>query len=127
MKNDNLKRPRSPLTSAFRALCPKAATLLGVLLLATASTKAAPVLDTLSGGPSQFNALPYGFEDGDTAALAQFHTPWGIALNSSGSQLYVADRDNNAIRLLYLSENVTTTFVTTNEFEPTLINKPVGV
>jgi sugar lactone lactonase YvrE len=120
MKNETLKRPRPTLTSAFRSLPPKATALLGAWLFAVANLSAAEV-DTVTGGPSEFNPLPYGYVDGDTAALAQFHTPMGIALDSSGTLLYVADRDNHAIRLLYLNGNVTTTFTTE------LIDSPVGV
>lgn len=123
MKNEILKRPRTTSTSAFRRLAPKATALLGALLVTVASAPAASV-DTVTGGPTQFNPLPYGYVDGDTAAVAQFHNPWGIALDSTGTQLFVADRDNNAIRHLYLNANVTTTFVNSNSAP---INKPIGV
>jgi DNA-binding beta-propeller fold protein YncE len=123
MKNEILKRPRPACFSALRSLAPKTAVLLGALLVTVASSPAAE-LDTITGGPSEFNSLPYGYEDGDTAAFAQFHTPWGIALDSTGTQLFVADRDNNAIRQLYLNANITTTFVNSNSAP---INRPVGV
>jgi hypothetical protein len=67
--------------------------------------------------------------DGNTQPDAQFHTPIGLALDSfgfsgSGPLLYVADRDNNAVRKLDLNGNQTITFAT-NVINR--INQPVGV
>jgi hypothetical protein len=59
--------------------------------------------------------------DGDTAAAALFNTPVGLALDSSGNFLYVADRGNNAIRTLNFSGNLTFTFATYG------VDQPVGV
>jgi streptogramin lyase len=75
----------------------------------------------LSGGPLTGHPQFYGFINGDTAAVAQFHTPIGLAVDSSSTILYVADRDNNAIRKLDLTAGQTITFATFG------INKPVGV
>src|SRR5439155_11444488 len=91
------------------------------LLLAASSLIAAPTVTTIAGGPSQGSPSRFGYVDGDTAALAKFHTPVGLALDSSGNSLFVADRDNNAIRELDLAGNQTFTFTTEN------INHPVGV
>ncbi|MBW8865611.1 MAG: hypothetical protein JF609_11965, partial [Verrucomicrobia bacterium] len=63
----------------------------------------------------------YGYSDGDTFLDARFHTPSGLALDSSGQLLLVADRDNNAIRVLDLANDFTWTF-TTNK-----VSKPVSV
>ena len=82
---------------------------------------AAPQVDTLTGGPSQFSLDPAGYVDGDTATVAQFHTPYGIALDPTGNTLFVADRDNNAIRQIDLAGGQTFTFTTYQ------INQPVGV
>src|ERR1043165_2298455 len=83
---------------------------------------AAPEVPTLTGGPTQFYPQSSsGYVDGDTATVAQFNTPYGIALDNTGNNLFVADRDNNAIRQLDLLGNQTFTFATN------LINKPVGV
>ena len=97
-------------------------------LLATARLMAMPDVATLTGGPSQsYPQTAYGYVDGFTDTDAKFHTPCGLALDSVSGFLYVADRDNNAVRLLDLAGNWTYTFVP-NEFVPaSLISKPVGV
>lgn len=43
-----------------------------------------------------------GFEDGPFYS-ALFHSPMGLAVNSDGTKLYVADRDNNCIRVVDLA------------------------
>jgi len=90
-------------------------------LLAATQLLAAPVVSTTSGGPSALNPSYFGYVDGDTASVVQFHTPVGLAFDSTGDYLFVADRDNNAVRALDLQGNLTFTF-TTNR-----ISKPVGV
>ena len=85
------------------------------LLLASASLSAMPALNTVSGGPTA------GYVDGDTAALALFNTPVGLALDKNSSHLYVADRGNNAVRQLDIAGNQTITFATYG------VNVPVGV
>src|SRR6266446_3487012 len=91
---------------------------IATLLLAAGNATAQTVLTTLAGYPA-------GYVDGGTHDFALFSTPIGLALNSSGSFLYVADRDNNAIRLLNDGPNFsggqTFTFATNG------IRKPVGV
>src|SRR6266536_2926641 len=91
------------------------------VLLSTCSLLAAPDVHTLTGGPSELFPDPSGYVDGDTATAAQFNTPYGIALDPTGQILFVADRDNNAIRQLDLEAGLTFTFTTDR------INKPVGV
>lgn len=44
-----------------------------------------------------------GFQDG-VGKKARFHTPWSLAFNKKGTVLYVADRDNHAIRKIRLSD-----------------------
>src|SRR6266496_2881833 len=91
-----------------------------VLLAATLTLMAAPEVHTLTGGPTQFYPLnSAGYVDGDTATVAQFNTPYGIAQDNTGNNLFVADRDNNAIRQLDLVSGETSTFTTNS------INKPI--
>ncbi len=51
-----------------------------------------------------------GFADG-TGSATKFNRPWGVAIDPSGSNLYVADSNNHAIRKINLSTNVVTTLV----------------
>src|SRR5437660_9704254 len=93
-----------------------------MVLASSWSLLAAPEVRTLTGGPSEFFPFgPSGYVDGDTATVAQFNTPYGIALDPTGNTLFVADRDNNAIRQLDLAAGLTFTFTTDR------IDKPVGV
>src|ERR1035437_8299600 len=117
MKTENFKRPWPAFARERRGrrLC---AAVIAVSLLIAGNLKAMPVVQTVSGGPA------YGYVDGNTKSNALFHTPIGLALGSdpaAGTILYVADRDNNAIRKLDLDLNQTITFLTGN------ISKPVGV
>lgn len=83
---------------------------------------AGALVDTLTGGPSQFYPrTPYGYVDGNTASMAKFYTPYGIAVDHTGDLLFIADRDNHAIRQINLQTGQTLTFTRTQ------INKPVGV
>jgi sugar lactone lactonase YvrE len=93
------------------------------LALASAgSLLAATDVQTLTGGPSTFYPkTSAGYVDGDTAAVAQFNTPSGIALDHTGNSLFVADRNNNAIRQLDLITGQTYTFTTQQ------LDQPVGV
>ncbi len=94
---------------------------MAALLLAATNLTASPSVATLGGGaPSRY----YGYSDGITLNQALFHTPCGLALDSTGQYLFVADRDNNAIRFLDLVAGRTWTFgiVYTN-----LVNKPIAV
>jgi DNA-binding beta-propeller fold protein YncE len=63
---------------------------------------ASPVTSTLGG------AAGMGFTNG-TSASSRFDMPTGLALD--GTALYVADKNNNAIRSIDLSTGVTTTVV----------------
>src|ERR1035437_831151 len=99
------------------------------LLLAAANLSAGTVVNWVSGGPNPFEPAGVGvngdgYRNGDTILDAEYHTPCGIAMDSGGNYLFVADRDNNAIRYLDLAGGWTWAFdvVATN-----LINKPISV
>ena len=87
----------------------------------------ATTVETLGGGPVTGNPNNYGYLDGDTAAEAQFHTPYGIAVHSGGDYLLVADRDNNAIRWLDLVGGQTSTLIPNPTVPTNLISNPIGV
>ena len=81
-----------------------------LLLAAPSLVPAAIEVDTLGGGPIALGGPSFGYLDGDTLQRAQFHNPFGCAVDSKGN-LFVADRDNGAIRKLDIVGNVTRTFV----------------
>ncbi len=94
---------------------------MAALLLAATNLTASTSVATLGGGaPSRY----YGYQDGITLNQALFHTPCGLALDSTGQYLFVADRDNSAIRFLDLVAGRTWTFGIT---DPNLVNKPIAV
>ena len=74
----------------------------------------------------------YGYVEGNPANStdAQFHTPIGLAQDSTGEYLFVADRDNNAIRVVDLFSSpdfyyFTYTFAPIPGFTPSgAISKP---
>jgi DNA-binding beta-propeller fold protein YncE len=50
-----------------------------------------------------------GFKDDDTATSAKFYYPGGITIDSSGTNLYVADTFNHTIRKIVISSGAVTT------------------
>jgi hypothetical protein len=104
-----------------------------MLLLANSSVQALPTVNTISGG---YPLSPYyGNANGDTLHTALYHTPVGLAVDLSGRYLFVADRDNNLVKLIDFGLGVTADYGTSsywityaNGLENTnLFNKPVGV
>ena len=95
-------------------------------LLLTASHLLATDVSTLTDIPPLTYPDYYGFADGNSL-YAQFHAPYALAADSSGNYLYVADRDNDAIRVLDLGGNETFTFAPNVVVSSSSINKPVGV
>src|SRR5262245_40335196 len=115
MNKTNFKQPWRALAQAVSSKWATGAGLVGALLPRSAKLEALPTVTTLGGGPSS------GFADGDTKQIALFHTPVGLALDHNGNTLYVADRDNNAVRRLDLGANHTITFATYG------VSQPIGV
>lgn len=125
MKTEILKRPRFSSGSLARA--GSLASALAVACLGATSALQAAVLDTLGGGPLQGFPNPYGYLDGNTFQLSQFNYPAGIALNTAGTTLYLADCTNNAVRKISqvgnTASSVTSTFANTNAG----ISRPVAI
>ncbi|MCF7669716.1 MAG: chitobiase/beta-hexosaminidase C-terminal domain-containing protein [Verrucomicrobia bacterium] len=67
-------------------------------------------VQTLGGGPLSAGGSYSGFADGDTLQQAQFNRPSGCAVDDQG-YLYVADRNNNAVRRLDVAGNWTSTVI----------------
>ena len=112
---------RSPQRSSKWALT---GFVLGLVWLLGAARLQAVTVTTLGGGDPHVSPKYLGYRDGTTLSSALFHTPAGLAIDSTGSYLFVADRDNNAIRYLDLAAGLTWTFGVVNT---NLVNKPVGV
>jgi sugar lactone lactonase YvrE len=85
------------------------------------STSAGAVT-SLAGYPG---SLGSGFINA-TGANAKFKTLAGVALNTAGTKLYVADRDNYAIRVINLADGVVTTLAGGTAF-PDFIGSPTAL
>jgi len=101
------------------------------LLLGAANLLATgPVVDFLSGGPnSAGSTTAYGYVNGNISSGSKYHTPCGLAVDITGNYILVADRDNNAVRVLEFDVNSSFTLLTmTNYVTVTnLFINPVGV
>ena len=89
MKTEVLKNPLPGNGEANRPLRSRAFAVVGALLFSLGQLEAATV-ETVTGGPWQDHPPYFGYVDGDTASVAQFHTPYGLALDTTGNNLYVA-------------------------------------
>jgi hypothetical protein len=78
------------------------------------------IITTIAGTPQ---TVGYSGDNGP-ATSATFATPYGLALNSAGTVLYIADRDNNAIRQVNLTTGIITTFAGSGSFGSTGDNGP---
>jgi hypothetical protein len=96
-----------------------------------------PQVTTLGGGTLNPPNPPfYGTNDGNTYTDAQFHNPAGMALDPSGTFLFLADYDNSAIRLISdvgnTANSTTVTYIPSNIVDavipgPTGIDHPLAV
>jgi sugar lactone lactonase YvrE len=82
--------------------------------------QAQATVTTIGGGSA---TKPYsGFINGNTLTQAKFALPAGLAMDPSGTVLFVADYTNNAIRMVSQAGNtaasVTTTFATSGVSHP---------
>ncbi len=108
MRNTTLNLWRLDL---FSSHWPRALAALGLLLFASATRLEASNVTTLGGGSV---ARPYyGDIDGNTLSAAKFNMPTGLALDPSGTTLFVADYTNNAIRLVSQVGNAASSMTTT--------------
>ncbi len=97
---------------------------LSVALLSFAMAATAEIdVQTLGGGRLVVGGHDYGNADGNTFTNAQFNTPWGTVLDSSGN-MYMADRLNNAVRKITLPGNTLSSQTSTYLSG---LNAPIGV
>ena len=100
------------------------------LLLAAGKLFAAPTVNWVSGGPNTGFPTGAGFSDGDITLDAEYNTPCGIVMDLTGNLLYVADRENNKVRVLEFDQNWTYHIVFEDQNGNEILNifnKPVGV
>ncbi len=92
-----------------------------VIVALSGSLLAQPLVKTMGGGTVTGS---FGYRDTNTL-FALFHTPMGLAVAQNGQTVFVADRDNNAVRFFtdFPSPNNGYTFTLTTNF----LSKPVGV
>ena len=64
------------------------------------------IITTIAGTAGVFG----GDGDGDKATSATLNFPSGLSVDSINNLLYVADTDNNKIRVIYLSSGIITTY-----------------
>src|SRR5208282_105902 len=105
-------------------------TVTAALLLAATNLFAAPTVNWLSGGPNTGYPSGAGDVDGDITLTAEYHTPCGLAIDSGANNLFVADRDNNAVRWLQFDVNWTYSIVLVDQNGKAItgvFSKPVGV
>jgi hypothetical protein len=127
------------LERAWRAFGPahfvpqsRGAIVMAALLLAATNLFATATVTLLSGGPNPpLKITSSGYVNGDITTNSVYNAPAGIAADLSGNYLFVADRSNNAIRLLEFDINWTSTLLTlsTNGLNvvTNLFNNPIGV
>ncbi|MGA2852788.1 MAG: hypothetical protein ABSE90_01455 [Verrucomicrobiota bacterium] len=130
MKNLTLRRNGGLTRSSSQRFCTVVIT---ALWLATVNLLAAgPAVNWLSGGPlaPDSSASGYGDADGDITTDATYHTPCGIAVDLTGGYVFLADRDNNAVRMLEFDNNQAYHIVAFDEIGNVISNmysSPVGV
>lgn len=144
MKSTIFNRPWRAIESgcsslpAARIACAAAVLLLTTLSLSAGVKNGVLVESLCGGGLPDTNGHFYGYVEGDpmSGIDAKFSTPIGLALDSSGDYLFVADATNNAIRVVELASSpspanhsyFTHTFAPVPDFTPPgLISRPVGV
>jgi len=135
MKNATLLRVgQESVAARWFGLLAIAVLLLVAVSLKAQSSKTETTVTTLGGGPQYYNKNSnFGSSNSVYGTLySQFHTPSGLAYDNFQDYLYVADRDNNAVRLIDLSDpanpSETYTFAPYPPFIPAnLISQPVGV
>jgi sugar lactone lactonase YvrE len=77
-------------------------------------TGSTQVITTIAGNGT------FGYSgDNNPATSAELGSTYGLALNTAGTTLYIADGDNNAIRAVNLTTGVITTVAGTTAFGPT--------
>ena len=129
MRNTVLKpRTRQSGALSFRRWA-AALAMVAATLLSRGSLQAQATITTLGGGSVK---PPYaGYVDGNTLTAAKFSGPAGLALDPSGTALFIADYTNNAIRLVSqvgaTASSTTSTFANGTNSGAVAISHPLAV
>lgn len=114
----------STFLGLLKSRFPRPARILG-LMLALAGTPAFGQATVTS--LTDANHGKAGFANGNTFNTAQFRFPAGIALDPSGSLLFVADATNNAIRMVNNLGNQSSSWTFTAYNAANGISHPIGI
>lgn len=99
--------------------------MIGSFFLAAGGLHAQPIVTTIGGGNT---AKPYsGYVNGNTLTQALFSRPAGLAMDPSGTILFVADYTNNAIRAVAQAGVTATSTTTTFASITNAISRPLAV
>ena len=129
MKTTLFRRAGNAVWTGSAAMRVRRITLTTLSFVMAASALMATEVTTITGGSATGYPKYRGYLDGNTAETAKFNGPTALAFDSTGNFLYVADKNNNAIRVLNLDGNFTFTFASASSNQPgsKLIIQPVGV
>ena len=97
-----------------------------IVVLSGASAFAQATLTTLANTYNKAGAGKASAK-GVLTTTAKFNLPTGIALDSSGTDLFVADYNNNAIRLVYNVGDKSSSITYSVYTNKNGINHPIGV
>jgi sugar lactone lactonase YvrE len=96
---------------------------LSLALCSGVSLHAQSTVATMGGGST---TKPYsGYVNGNTLTLAKFSMPAGLAMNPSGTTLFMADSSNNAVRMVSQAGNTASS--TTTTFATNAVSHPLAV
>ena len=88
----------------------------GNIMVADAENNRIRLINMISGNVSTIaGSGVYGYLDGP-ALQAQFYNPYGIALNPSNGNIFVADTNNNIIRLINMTSGNVSTIAGTGNY-----------
>jgi hypothetical protein len=97
--------------------------LAGMFLLAGVNAFAQATVTTLADA----NHGKAGYKDGNTFSAAQFSFPAGIALDPSGTTMFLADCTNNAVRMITYLGNKTSSYTYSAYVATNGISHPIAI
>src|SRR5690349_17094608 len=113
LANPTIAVMNTPLQSRLMVRAARLVALSGTVALLALVARAQDngTVKTLGGGRLTPDGLDYGFADGNSLQMSQFHTPFACAVDAA-NRVFVADRDNGALRRLDVGANRCRTLLT---------------